>query len=125
MFGYPGNDFFANVKVEKLPPAEYPQLKQILIENFNYLSDSTPSAKHNDSISSVLGGLDARGIDRDKLEGGVIGLYLLFDDKRYVVTTINLLNQEPERRHFQTLDEYSKLRDRFLLAYPSCVITGM
>jgi hypothetical protein len=75
MFAYPGNDFFANVKVEKLPPAEYPQLKQILIENFNYLSDSTPSAKHNDSIASVLGGLDARGMDRDKLEGGVIGLY--------------------------------------------------
>jgi len=125
MFGYPGSDFFANVKVEKLPPAEYPDLRQILIENFNYLADSTPSTKHNGSIASVLGGIDARGMDRDKLDGGVIGLYLLFDDKRHVVSTIYLLNQDPERRHFQTLDEYNKLRDRFLSAYPSCVLTGM
>jgi len=113
MFAYPGYDFFANVKAERLPPAEYPRLKQILIENFNYVSGSTPSAKPNDSIASILGGLDARGTDRERLEGGVIGFYVLFDDKRYIATTIYLLNQESSRRNFQTPEEYRKLRDRF------------
>jgi hypothetical protein len=125
MFAYPGYDFFANVKVERLPPTEYPKLKQILIENFNYIAQSTPSSKPNNSIASILGGLDARGTDRERLEGGVIGFYVLFDNKRSVVTTIYLLNQEASRRNFQTPDEYRKLRDRFLLTYPSCVVTGM
>jgi len=62
-------------------------------------------------------------MDGSKLEGGSLGIYLIFDDKKQVVTTIYFLNQEPQERKFQTLDEYRRLRDRFLSRYGSC-ITG-
>jgi hypothetical protein len=37
------------------------------------------------------------------------------------VTTIYLLNQEPEQRKFQTMEEYRSLRDKFLVSYASCI----
>ena len=69
----------------------------------------------------MLSGLDVRGLDRDKLEGGVLGLYLLLDDSSRMVTTIYFLNQEPRDRSFQTMEEYRGMRDRFLVTYTGCV----
>jgi hypothetical protein len=124
MFAYPNTDFYANVKVEKLPAAKYPQLKQILIENLEYPLTSLPSVKRNTTVAKMLVGMDAYGIDRDRLEGGTIGIYLLFDNRRNMAITIYFLNQDPSRRKFQTLDEYRRYRDHFLLAYASCIPHG-
>ena len=74
MFAYPTTDFYANVKAEKLPPADYPQLKLTLVESLDSLSASSPSIKRNITVARSLAGFDAHGIDRDRLEGGVIGL---------------------------------------------------
>ena len=122
MFAYPNTDFFANVKAEKLPASQYSKLKQILIENFDFVLASSPSDRINSRVASLLPGLDVRGLDRDKLEGGTLGLYLIFDDRKQVVVSIYLLNQEPQQRKFQTLDEYWDLRDQFLLRYASCIV---
>jgi hypothetical protein len=62
-----------------------------------------------------------RGLDREKLEGGVLGVYLLLDDSSRIATTIYFLNQEPKDRSFQTLEEYRVQRDRFLATYSTCV----
>lgn len=122
MFAYPNTDFFANVKAERLPASRYSGLKQILIENFDHLRASSPSFRINDAVASLPRLLDVRGMDRDKLEGGTLGLYLIFDDKKQVVVTIYLLNQEPQQRKFQRLDEYHRLRDQFLSRYASCIV---
>lgn len=118
MFAYPDTDFYANVKAELLPAENYGQLKQFLLGNFHYLEHGTVV---NTSLHSPLNGFEAHGLDRDKLEGGVLGVYLLFDDSAHVVTTIYLLNQEPKSRKFQTLEEYRELRDRFLVTYSTCI----
>lgn len=118
MFAYPGTDFYANVKAELLPATEYPQLKQYLLENFDHLAHGN---KVNAGLRSPLNGFEAHGLDREKLEGGVLGFYLLFDNSEHVATTIYLLNQEPQARKFQTLGEYGELRDRFLAAYTACI----
>jgi hypothetical protein len=118
MFAYPDTDFYANVKAELLPAANYPQLKQFLLDNFQYLAHSNIV---NSSLHSPLNGFEAHGLDREKLEGGVLGIYLLFDDPAHVVTTIYLLNHEPQNRKFQTLEEYRQLRDRFLVSYSACI----
>jgi hypothetical protein len=118
MFAYPGTDFYANVKIEVLPAANYPQLKQILLDNLQHMAQGNVV---NTSLNSPLNGLEAHGVDREKLEGGAMGVYLLFDDSAHVVTTIYLLNQEPQRRKFQTFAEYQQLRDRFLVSYSACI----
>lgn len=118
MFAYPNTDFYANVKAELLPAGEYPQLKRYLLENFDHLAHGN---KVNTALRSPLHGFEVHGLDREKLEGGVLGVYLLFDNSGHVVTTIYLLNQEPQARKFQTLSEYGELRDRFLAAYTACI----
>ncbi len=118
MFAYPNTDFFANAKAEALPAAKYPQLKGYLLDNLKYLSAGNIV---NNSVQSPMNGFEVRGIDRQKLEGGVLGIYLLFDNPAHVVTTIYFLNQEPESRKFQSMDEYHALRDRFLASYTGCV----
>lgn len=121
MFAYPFNGFYANVKVELLPTSEYPDLKKALDANFDYILAQSPGSSFNGSLPPSLHGFDVRGEDRAKLEGGVLGMYLLFDDKTDVVTTVYLLNQEPLQRKFQSIEEYKHLRDQFLQTYTGCI----
>jgi hypothetical protein len=121
MFAYPEKDFYANVKVEILPEKNYAETRQFLIDNFDYMLNSGDGNTRNYGLKPTLNGLDVRGLDRDKLEGGVLGVYLLLDDISRMVTTIYFLNQEPKDRSFQTLEEYRVQRDRFLAAYLTCV----
>jgi len=122
MFAYPGTDFYANVKAELLPAANYSQLKQHLLDNFQYLAHGNTV---NTGLHSPLNGFEIHGLDREKLEGGVLGIYLLFDDSAHVVTTIYLLNQEAQNRKFQTIEEYRSLRDLFLNSYTGCVQSNL
>jgi len=118
MFAYPNTDFYANTKVELLPAEHYMKLKRDLLDNFQHIAhDNTV----NSALHSPMNGLEIHGLDREKLEGGVLGIYLFFDDAAHVVTTIYLLNQEPQSRKFQSMEEYRALRDRFLSAYTGCV----
>ena len=121
MFAYPDKDFYANVKVEILAEKNYAETRQSLIDNFDYLLNSGNGNTRNYGLKPKLNGLDVRGLDRDKLEGGVLGVYLLFDDTSRMVTTIYFLNQEPHDRSFQSLEEYRVQRDRFLAIYTTCV----
>lgn len=121
MFAYPGTDFYANVKVELLPTESYPQQKQLLKDGFDYTLASSPENSRNYDLASQLNGIEIQGLDRLKLEGGVLGVYLFFDDARRLATTVYLLNQDPARRKFQTISEYATLRDKFLGTYTSCI----
>jgi hypothetical protein len=121
MFAYPDRDFYANVKVEILPEKNYAETRQSLIDNFDYMLNSGDGNTRNYALKPTLNGLDVRGLDRDKLEGGVLGVYLLLDDSSRMVTTIYFLNQEPKDRSFQTLEEYRAQRDRFLATFAACV----
>jgi hypothetical protein len=118
MFAYPNTDFYANVKAEILPARNFIELKRYLLENFEHMAHGN---KVNTTMATPLNGFEVHGLDRDKLEGGVLGVYLLFDDPAHSVTTIYLLNQEPQDRKFQTIEEYQSLRDRFLKSYSTCI----
>jgi hypothetical protein len=121
MFAYPDKDFYANVKVEILLEKNYAETRQFLIDNFDYVLASGNGNKRNYGMKPILNGLDVRGLDRDKLEGGVLGIYLLLDDTSRMVTTIYFLNQEPKDRSFQSMEEYRVMRDQFLATYTGCV----
>jgi len=120
MFAYPDEDFYANVKVEILPSDSYNDSKESLIANFEKLLASSPDDARNYTLKPHLNGFEIQGLDRSKREGGVLGLYLLFDNPTHTVTTIYLLNQEPPKR-FKTMQEYAVVRDRFLNEYTACI----
>lgn len=119
MFAYPGEDFYANVKVEFLPADDYAESKKAVLGNFDYLLASGDNSR-NYKLKPKFHGFDAEGLDRSKREGGVIGIYLLINDVTRTVVTIYFLNQEPPKR-FKTMDEYAAIRDRFLAGFASCI----
>ena len=123
MFAYPGKDFYANVKVEILPEKDYADTRQTLVDNFDYMLATSKDSTRNYELKPKLNGLDVRGLDKDKLEGGVLGIYVLLNDASRIVTTIYFLNQEPKDRSFQTIEEYRMARDRFLSTYTACIGT--
>jgi hypothetical protein len=117
MFAYPGEDFYANVKVEILPADTWSDARNTLSENFDYLLASGDDVR-NYSLRPDLNGFSIAGQDRTKREGGVLGFYLLSDNTTHTVITIYFLNQEPP---FKTMQEYAVLRDRFLNGYTACI----
>ena len=123
MFSYPGEDFYANVKVEILPTETWKDSRAALIDNFDYVLASGDDVR-NYKLRAPMNGFDVQGQDRTKREGGVLGLYLLFDDGTHTATTIYFLNQDPPVR-FKTMEEYALLRDRFLADYTTCIRRGL
>ena len=119
MFAYPDEDFYANVKVEILPDEGYEKSKAALIGNFDYVLASGDNSR-NYKLKPQVNGFQIQGLDRTKREGGVLGIYLLFDDPTRTVMTIYFLNQEPPKR-FKTMEEYAVIRDQFLNNYTSCI----
>jgi hypothetical protein len=123
MFSYPGANFFANVKVEQLPAGSFEQGKKDLISNFDHILASGDDGVRNMTyaLKPRLNGFEIHGLDRLKLEGKTLGIYLLIDDRAGIITSVYFLNQEPKTRKFSTIEEYAALRDHFLNAYTSCV----
>ena len=121
LFAYPMTDDFANVKAELLPAGRYAALKQTLIGNLDFLESQRGGPSKAEALPAGLHGFEVHGNDRRKLEGDVLGMYLLFDDPAHVATTIYFLNQQAWARKFQTMDEYGRLRDEFLRVYTGCV----
>ncbi len=119
MFAYPSEDFYANVKAEQLDPKDYTREKADLVAELTSLASDGKA--HVEPSLAPIHRFEVHGLNRSKLEGGVLGTYVLFDDKQSVVTTIYLLNGEPEQRRFQTLPEYAEVRDHFLSQYTACV----
>jgi hypothetical protein len=122
-FSYPGTDFFATVKIEHLTPATFLQSKQYLISNFDHIIARGDDSKRNMTyvLRPRLNGFEIYGLDRVRLEGATLGIYLLFDNRTQIATTVYFVNAEPDKRKFSTLDQYAQLRDHFLDAYTSCI----
>lgn len=123
MFAYPGEDFYANVKVEVLPATNWDDLRTALADNFDFLLASGDDVR-NYRLKPQINGFAVQGQDRPKREGGVLGFYLLFENTTHTAITIYFLNQEPAVR-FKTLEEYAVLRDRFLNEYTACIRKGL
>lgn len=121
IFSYPLTDDFANAKVELLPADRYAELKQTLLGNLHFLEHERNGPTAALALPVGLHGFEVHGNDVRKLEGNVLGMYVMFDDPAHVATTIYFLNQHAWARKFQTMDAYGRLRDNFLRTYTGCV----
>ena len=115
---YKETELFGNLKVERLPKSQYIDEKSNLLSSLEYLS----AAPGNEPVQTdTRNGLTIYGHTRNKLEGGTLSIYYLFLDQESVAVSMYLLNAEPAERKFSTLDEFKKIRDRFLDAYTKCL----
>ncbi len=116
---------FANVKVELLPAASYTTEKADLISEFDKINATGEDTQRNYALKPTLNGFDIYGFDRTALDGNVLGIYLFFDNAHHVATTAYFLNAPAAQRKFNTISEYSNLRENFLNAYTVCVRKGI
>jgi hypothetical protein len=120
MLAFPDTDPFVNLKIERSVPGQYAADKQIILDQMQAMARRVPA--NADGLERSLDkGIDVAALNNRTLAGGVTSMYTLFDDEQEVIATAYLLNQKPERRAFQTFDEYKVLRDRFIGDFTSCM----
>lgn len=111
---------FVNFKAERLGKDNYQHDKKALISNLESAATGTQGMESNKPQQSALNGFDVYSINRKQLEGGVLSIYLLFQDSEQIVVTLYLLNTPPEDPKFKTIEEYKILREDFLKSYTAC-----
>ena len=112
-------ELFGNLKVERLPKAQFVDEKATLLSSLEF--QSSYAGIEPKVQTDTRNGVTFYGIDRRRLEGGVLSTYTFFRDEQSIVVTLYLLNAEPDVRKFNTLEEYKAVRDKFLDAYSKCV----
>ena len=115
---YAQDEPFVNLKVEQLAPSRFSAEKQALIENLEVLASRTAGMEKPEE--KRVGPFEGYGITRRDFAGNVLSTYVLFNDRRHIVTSIYLLNDDPAERQFQTIQDYRRLRDDFLKQYGAC-----
>ena len=120
-FAFPGETSFANVKVEQLPASSYATEKTDLTSEFDKINAAGTDTQRNYAMKPTLNGFEIQGFDRTALDGQVLGIYLLFDNPHHVATTVYFLNAPATQRKFDSVTEYTGLREGFLNAYTVCV----
>ena len=127
MFAYPDvTYYFANVKIEQSATDKYEQDKQILINQLKHYATTKQATAMIFTDKVLLNGFEHYALDRDKIDaGGQVGTHVLFYDQSHLVVTIYFLNQSKavfaNNRRFETINEYSELRDKFLNSYSQCL----
>ena len=109
------------MKIEQLPAANYSAEKNDVISEFDAINAKGEDTQRNYALKPTLNGFEIYGFDRTALDGKELGIYLFFDNVHHVATTAYFLNAPENLRKFQTIAEYTQLREAFLNAYTVCV----
>lgn len=118
ILAFPDTDPFVNLKIERPVPGHYAADKQMILDQLHTM------ARRKRGGAGVVERSEDRGIEiaalnNSTLDGGIVSMYTLFDDRQEVVATAYLLNNK--RRAFQTYEEYQGLRDRFIGDLATCM----
>ncbi|HEY0565706.1 MAG TPA: hypothetical protein VGC88_08990 [Terriglobales bacterium] len=108
-----------NIKDETLEHGTYQQQQADLVD---LLTELTKDTTMNTAVKRVaFRQVESYTITRKELSGGVPSISEFFDPNNDSVLTIYYLNDEENRRHFKTVDEFVTLRDRILNEVGSCM----
>jgi hypothetical protein len=72
-----------------------------------------------------MSGFEGPMINRAALTGSTLALISLFHEKEKLILTIYLENAPPEKRSFQTKEEWNLMRDRFLIVLTGCAAKAL
>jgi hypothetical protein len=121
MVAYPKTDYFANIKAEKSNPADYVKDKEVAVDGMKWAIAQGKEMETQEPVKVSYNGFEGYALSRKSLVGNTLGITLFFSDADQHIVTIYLLNQNPKKRKFQTIEEWRTLRDNFLNRYTSCV----
>jgi hypothetical protein len=108
---------FVNLKVELSERKAYEKDKKNLIDNLKYLNSHSTTMETKDLIELEFNGYKIYGLSRSTIEtGSTLGIFVMFPGNG-VTVYFYFNNLKPEVRNFETLDDYKKLRDRFMDEY--------
>lgn len=117
-YSYPRNYAFASLRAERSDASRYRQDRDIVSAHFAEMASADPALE--------LAELSYRGfpvqlLTKKELGGRTVASAQILADRDAVIITISFLNQLPEHRSFQTLEEFTSLRDAFIRGYIDCV----
>lgn len=140
MYGYPGSDYFANVKVETSLPGRYEQDRALVIEAMEHnvrrmralvdgylaanpevaarVAAHTPPGKEIIAFEhATVNGIEVIGFTDNvlKLKNGPLSQIHFFVPARETIITAYLLRQQ--RAKFQDIGEFLRLRAAFIEGY--------
>jgi hypothetical protein len=108
---------FVNLKIELSDKKSFEFDKTAIIENLKYLNTHSTGMETKDLIELKSNGYKVLGFSRSTIEtGSVLGTFVLFSDNGEIVY-FYFNNLKPEFRHFATIEEYKKLRNKFIDEY--------
>jgi hypothetical protein len=115
-------DWFANMKVEKSVAADYERDKEGVIENLKWAASTTNKLQDPEPIKVSFNGFEGYGTSKRSLDDGdMLGIYVFFSDADRIIMTIYFINQNVNRKRFQTIEEWRTVRDEFLNTYTTCI----
>ena len=113
-------DWFANIKAEKSVAGEYERDKQNAIENLKWAMSVGTEMETQEPVKISFGEYEGYASARRTLVGNMLGIYVLFSDADATITTFYFINQNSNRKRFQTIEEWRVVRDEFLKTYTAC-----
>ena len=117
-YSYPRKFGFASLRAERSDPSKYAGDKQtvtLILAEMAKADGSTDLVEFSDrSFSGQM-------LLKRELSGSTLAMTQIFSDEDSVIVTIYFHNQVPEKRNFQTYEEFIALRDRFIRGYIECV----
>jgi hypothetical protein len=120
-----GKEIFANVKVEQSEPERFEADRDAVVANLRWILASSKGMETAEPLGVNMSGFEGPMINRAALSGSTLALIALFHDKEKLIVTIYLENAQPERRSFQTKEEWNLMRDRFLVALTGCAAKAL
>ena len=115
-------DWFANIKAEKSVAADYERDKEGVVENLKWAASTTKKLQDPEPVKVSFNGFEGYGTSKRNLDDGdMLGIYVFFSDADRTIMTIYFINQNVNRKRFQTIEEWRTVRDEFLNTYTTCI----
>ena len=119
-YSYARTYAFASLRAEQSDPARYAEDRSIVTANFTAMAEADRAL---DLAEFSIRGLPVQMLTKRQLGGSTLAMAQILADVDAVIVTISFLNQAPEHRHFQAMQEFIGLRDAFIRGYIECVMT--
>lgn len=114
---------FVNLKVELSEKKSYDTDQKKILDNLKYLNSHSSSMESKEIIELKVNGYTIYGLSRSSIEkGSTLGIFIMFPGND-VTVYFYFNNMTPEVRNFENVDDYKKLRDKFLDEYTNHLIT--
>lgn len=114
---------FVNLKVELSEKKSYEKDQEKLIDHLKYFNSNSPGMETKDLVELEFNGYRLFGLSRGTIEtGSILGTFVMFPGNG-VTVYFYFNNLKPEFRNFERVDDYKKLRDRFMDEYTKYLAT--